>query len=137
MKIKLPLLFAGLSTAFYLVCMVCMKNGAEAIIGRLIRQGNYDSAYHYMGGWGYDYAGVEQFLYATGIFLFIYYGIRIIAAIRGKKSATISAAVLASYIVCIAAIAISQFHLFWLILAFAAVFVGFAAATFRDDLLAE
>ena len=53
-------------------CLLEMKDGAEGIISRLIEQGSYDSAYHYIDGWAYDYTGVQQFLRATGTFFLPY-----------------------------------------------------------------
>ena len=134
MRAKLPVLFAILSLGFYVFCLLVMKNGAEDMISRLISQGNYDSSYHYIDGWAYDYTGVNQFLNVTGIFLAVYYGLKIISAIREKKRETIFAAIIACYILCIAVIAISQFHLLALILAAAAVFVTFASISLMKDL---
>lgn len=134
MKAKLPVLFAFLSLGFYVFCLLGMKNGAEDIISRRIQQGSYDTAYHYINGWAYDYTGVQQFLYATGIFLAVYYGARIVCAFIEKKCETFFAVILACYIVCIAVVAISQSHLLGLILAAAAVFVVFAVISLMHDL---
>lgn len=137
MKAKLPVLFASISLGFYILCLLEMKDGAENIITRRIQQGSYDSAYHYIDGWAYDYTGVQQFLRATGTFLAVYYGARITCAIRGNKCETLFAVILACYIVCVAVIAISQSHLLGLILAAAAVFVVLAAISLMKELPIE
>ena len=137
MKAKLPILFASISLGFYIFCLLEMKDGAEGIISRLIEQGSYDSAYHYIDGWAYDYTGVQQFLRATGTFLAVYYGARIACSIRGNKCETAFAVVIACYIVCVAVIAISQSHLLGLILAAAAVVVVLAAISLLKDLPTE
>lgn len=134
MKTKLPVLFAILSLGFYIFCLLGMKDGAESIINRRIQQGSYNTAYHYIDGWTYDYTGVQQFLYATGVFLAVYYGTRIVCAIREKKCETVFAAILACYIVCVAVIAMSQAHLLGLILANAAVFILFGVILLMRDL---
>lgn len=137
MRAKLPVLFAILSLGFYVFCLLVMKNGAEDIISRLISQGNYDTSYHYIDGWAYDYTGVNQFLNVTGIFLAVYYGARIFCAIKEKKCETAFAVTLACYIVCVTVIAINQFHLLRLILAAAAIFVALAVISLVKELPTE
>ena len=134
MKGKLPILFAILSLGFYIFCLIVMKDSAESVISRQIQQGNYNTAYHYIDGWAYDYSGVQQFLAVTGIFLAIYYGARVLCAVKGKTCETVFAAILACYIVCVAVIAISQSHLLGLILSAAAVFVVLAVISLVGDL---
>lgn len=64
--------------------MFFLKNAGENIISDLISAGQLNKEYLTKEGWFYDYSTIDAHCIATGIFILIFYGVRIFLRNNGR-----------------------------------------------------